>query len=134
MTYISVYDATTGVRQTSYAEGVQAETVDDLKALAKKEYPDAVIVEETEDQWRTMLDNELIYKNGSYQTKPAPTEEEVKASKRAALTAEYNADVDQLSESLKIAELTGDADTVAEIKAEFADLQASYKEEMEALA
>lgn len=62
-----------------------------------------------------------------------PTLEEVKAAKKAALTAEYNADVASLKEALTTAALNGDSELETEIKAEYADLQASYKEELEAL-
>ena len=64
---------------------------------------------------------------------PEPTEAEKKEAQRAALTAEYNAEVASLKESLTTAALNGDTDTEAEIKAEYTELTESYKEELEAL-
>lgn len=64
---------------------------------------------------------------------PEPTDEEKKAAQRAQLTADYKAQVAELTTALQVAELNGDADAKTSIQADFKDLQQSYKEGMEAL-
>lgn len=64
---------------------------------------------------------------------PEPTEAEKKAAQQAELTADYKAQVAELTTALQVAELNGDADAKTSIQADFKDLQASYKEGMEAL-
>ncbi|WP_302221881.1 hypothetical protein [uncultured Acidaminococcus sp.] len=64
---------------------------------------------------------------------PEPTETEKKAVQQAELTADYKAQVAELTTALQVADLNGDADAKASIQSDFKDLQASYKEGMEAL-
>lgn len=64
---------------------------------------------------------------------PEPTEAEKKAAQQAELTADYQAQVAELTTALQVAELNGDTDAKASIQNDFKDLQASYKEGMEAL-
>lgn len=64
---------------------------------------------------------------------PEPTEAEKKAAQQAELTADYKAQVAELTTALQVADLNGDAAAKASIQSDFKDLQASYKEGMEAL-
>lgn len=64
---------------------------------------------------------------------PEPTDEEKKAAQQADLTADYKAQVAELTTALQVAELNGDTDAKTSIQADFKDLQQSYKEGMEAL-
>lgn len=64
---------------------------------------------------------------------PEPTEAEKKAAQQAELTADYKAQVAELTIALQVAELNGDTDAKASIQSDFKDLQASYKDGMEAL-
>lgn len=63
----------------------------------------------------------------TYVAPAAPTPEEQKAS----IKADYDSAVKELSDSMAVALLTGDTDAQASIRADFADLQAQYKEAME---
>lgn len=56
-----------------------------------------------------------------------PTAEDQKAS----IKADYDSAVKELTGSMAVALLTGDTDAQASIRADFADLQAQYKEAME---
>ena len=56
-----------------------------------------------------------------------PTEEDQKA----ALKADYDSAVKDLTDSMAVALLTGDTDAQESIRADFKDLQAQYKEAME---
>ncbi|MCB5829216.1 MAG: hypothetical protein ACLVLA_05260 [Acidaminococcus intestini] len=56
-----------------------------------------------------------------------PTEEDQKA----ALKADYDSAVKELTDSMAVALLTGDTDAQESIRADFKDLQAQYKEAME---
>ena len=60
--YVSVYDADTGERETSYVVGIHGATVDDLKALAAKNYPRGVVIEQDGTAWNEAVQNDLIYK------------------------------------------------------------------------
>lgn len=64
---------------------------------------------------------------------PEPTEAEKKAAQQAELTADYKAQVAELTTALQVAELNGDTDAKASLQSDFKDLQASYKDGMEAL-
>lgn len=56
-----------------------------------------------------------------------PTEEDQKA----ALKADYDSAVKELTDSMAVALLTGDTDAQESIRSDFKDLQAQYKEAME---
>lgn len=63
----------------------------------------------------------------TYVAPAAPTPEDQKAS----LKADYDSAVKELTDSMAVALLTGDAAAQESIRADFADLQAQYKEAME---
>lgn len=62
-----------------------------------------------------------------------PTAEEKLAAVKAQLKADYEAAVESLTSDMATALLRGDADAQKSIQSDFADLQAAYKEESEAL-
>lgn len=60
-----------------------------------------------------------------------PTEEERQEDQKAALKADYDSAVKELSNSMAVALLTGDTDAQESIRADFKDLQKAYKEAVE---
>lgn len=44
--YLSIYNANTGERETSYVVGIHGDSMDELKALAAKNYPKCVAIEQ----------------------------------------------------------------------------------------
>lgn len=62
-----------------------------------------------------------------------PTAEEKKAAALAQLKADYDEAVESLTADMATALLRGDTDAQKSIQSDFADLQAAYKEESEAL-
>lgn len=123
-----------------------SDTVDNfLQDAGAVSVPESVIYDDAQEC--CVVDGEFLpYPNGTYsgyceriqdlldaQAKrtyvpPAePTEEDQKAS----LKADYDSAVKELTDSMAVALLTGDTDAQASIRADFADLQAQYKEAME---
>lgn len=88
LTYLSIYE-TTGERVTSYVTGVHGDTVEELQTKAKVEYPDKIHVVQDALTYNKALQGDLLYKDGAYQAKPEPTEEEKREAELAALDSEY---------------------------------------------
>lgn len=83
---------------------------------------------ETYDGYIAKLSDLIAAKEKREYVAPAePTAEEQKAS----LKADYDSAVQELSNSMSVALLTGDTDAQASIRADFADLQQAYKEAVE---
>lgn len=111
--------------------------VADAVAQGKTAFDDAAVVEVIS------ADDYGLYVSGDYvrgadgkpvkYVAPEPTEAEKKAALQAELTADYKAQVAELTTALQVAELNGDTDAKASIQSDFKDLQASYKDGMEAL-
>lgn len=114
-----------------------SQAVADAVTKGKTAFEDAAVVEVIS------ADDYGLYLSGAYvrgedgkpvkYVAPEPTEAEKKAAQQAELTADYKAQVAELTTALQVAELNGDEDTKASIQSDFKDLQASYKEGMEAL-
>lgn len=124
--YVSVYNADTGERETSYVVGIHGETVDELKALAAKNYPDGVAIEQDGAAWNNAVQNDLIYKNGQLVERPAPTEDEVRKQKLAALDSEYSQKISDVETEMAKANAIGDTDYLAELKEERESLVSEY--------
>lgn len=58
---------------------------------------------------------------------PEPTAAEKAAAKKASLAAEYEAGKKELLESLQAAQLSGNADAIASIQAEYKEFNDAYK-------
>ena len=71
--YVSIYNKDTGERETSYVVGIHGDTVDELKALAAKNYPQGVAIEQDGAAWNEAVQNDLIYRAGQLVQRPAPT-------------------------------------------------------------
>lgn len=99
LTYLSIYDAT-GERVTSFVTGVHGDTVEELQAKAEAEYPDKIHVVQEALTYNKALQGDLLYKDGEYQARPEPTEEELQAQALASLDSEYQAKFDELDEQI----------------------------------
>lgn len=124
--YVSVYNADTGERETSYVVGIHGETMDELKALAAKNYPEGVAIEQDGEAWNNAVQNDLIYKAGQLVERPAPTEDEVREQKLAALDSEYSQKISDVETEMAKANVIGDTDYFNDLKAERETLVSEY--------
>lgn len=124
--YVSVYNADTGERETSYAVGIHGETMDELKALAAKSYPQGVALEQDGTAWNEAVQNDLIYKAGQLVERPAPSEDEVREQKLAALDSEYSQKISDAENEMAKANAIGDTDYFNDLKAERETLVSEY--------
>lgn len=124
--YVSVYNADTGERETSYVVGIHGETVDELKALAAKNYPDGVAIEQDGAAWNEAVQNDLIYKAGQLVERPAPSEDEVREQKLASLDSEYSQKISDVETEMAKANAIGDPDYFNDLKAERETLVSEY--------
>lgn len=124
--YVSVYNKDTGERETSYVVGIHGETVDELKALAVKSYPQGVALEQDGATWNNAVQNDLIYKAGQLVERPAPTEDEVREQKLAALDSEYSQKISDVETEMAKANAIGDTDYFNDLKAERETLVSEY--------
>ena len=124
--YVSVYNADTGERETSYVVGIHGETVDELKALAAKNYPEGVVLEQDGAAWNNSVQNDLIYKAGQLVERPAPTEAEMREQKLSALDSEYSQKISDVETEMAKANAIGDANYFNDLKAEHETLVSEY--------
>lgn len=124
--YVSVYNADTGERETSYVVGIHGKTMDELKALAAKNYPGGVAIEQDGAAWNNALQNDLIYMAGQLVERPAPTEDEVREQKLAALDSEYSQKISDAEAEMAKANAIGDTDYFNDLKAERETLVSEY--------
>lgn len=108
-----------------------AEKLAALKEKAKTLFTDAAVIDVVSaSDYNQYLTGEYVRgadgKPAAY-VAPEPTAEEQKA----ALKADYDSAVKELTDSMAVALLTGDTDAQESIRADFKDLQAQYKEAME---
>lgn len=124
--YLSIYNADTGERETSYVVGIHGETVDELKALAAKNYPQGVAIEQDGTAWNEAVQNDLIYKAGQLVERPAPSEDEVREQKLAALDSEYSQKISDVETEMAKANAIGDSEYLTDLKAERETLVSEY--------
>jgi len=124
--YVSVYNKDTGERETSYVVGIHGDTVDELKALAAKSYPQGVALEQDGTAWNEAVQNDLIYKAGQLVERPAPTEDEVREQKLAALDIEYSQKISDVETEMAKANAIGDTEYLTDLKAERETLVSEY--------
>lgn len=127
LTYLSIYEET-GERVTSYVTGVHGETVEELQIKAKAEYPDKIHVVQDALTYNKALQGDLLYKDGEYQAKPEPTEEEKREAALAALDSEYSAKISDIETEMAKAKAVEDKDYYNDLKAEREELVAEYTE------
>lgn len=125
--YVSVYNADTGERETSYVVGIHGETMDELKALAAKNYPKGIAIEQDGEAWNEAVQNDLIYKADQLVERPAPSEDEVREQKLAALDSEYSQKISDVETEMAKANAIGDdADYFNDLKTERETLVSEY--------
>lgn len=124
--YVSVYNKDTGERETSYVVGIHGDSMDELKALAAKNYPQGVAIEQNGAEWNNAVQNDLIYNAGQLVQRPAPTEEELREQKLTALDSEYSQKISDVETEMAKANAIGDEDYLAELKAERESLVTEY--------
>lgn len=127
LTYLSIYE-TTGERVTSYVTGVHGDTVEELQTKAKVEYPDKVHVVQDALTYNKALQGDLLYKDGAYQAKPEPTEEEKREAALASLDAEYSTKISEVESEMAKAKAVEDEDYYSDLKAEREELVREYTE------
>lgn len=132
LTYLSIYE-TTGERVTSYVTGVHGDTVEELQTKAKVEYPDKVHVVQDALTYNKALQGNLLYKDGAYQAKPEPTEEEKREAELAALDSEYARKISDIETEMAKAKAVEDEDYYNDLKAEREKLVAEYTEKRGAI-
>ena len=132
LTYLSIYE-TTGERVTSYVTGVHGDTVEELQTKAKVEYPDKVHVVQDALTYNKALQGDLLYKDGAYQAKPEPTEEEKREAELAALDVEYANKISEVESEMAKAKAIEDEDYYSDLKAEREELVAEYTEKRGAI-
>ena len=125
LTYVSIYEES-GERVTSYVTGVHADTVEELEELAKKQYPDFTHVVQDALTYNNALQNDLLYKNGEYVSRPEPTEEEKREAALASLDAEYSTKISEVESEMAKAKAIEDEDYYSDLKAEREALVAEY--------
>ena len=116
--YLSIYNKDTGERETSYVVGIHGDTIDELKTLAKQNYPNGIFIEQDGTEWNNAVQNDLIYNAGQFVQRPAPTEDELRQQKLAALDSEYSQKISDVETEMAKANAIGDADYLAELKEE----------------
>lgn len=126
MQYLSIY-SDTGERITSFVTGVHGETAEELKELAKKEYPDNVSVLQIESEYNEAMKGDLLYINGKYSSRPEPSEEEKRESELAALDSEYAEKISAIEGEMARAKAIEDTDYYNDLKTERESLVAEYE-------
>lgn len=124
--YLSIYNNDTGERETSYVVGIHGDSMDELKALAAKNYPQDIAIEQDGAEWNNAVQNDLIYSAGQLVQRPAPTEDELREQKLAALDSEYSQKISDVETEMAKANALGDTDYLAELKAERESLVSEY--------
>lgn len=124
--YLSIYNADTGERETSYVVGIHGDTVDELKALAAKNCPQGIAIEQDGAAWNEAVQNDLIYKAGQLVQRPAPTEEALREQKLTALDSEYSQKISDVETEMAKANAIGDTEYLEELKSERESLVSEY--------
>lgn len=124
--YLSIYNADTGERETSYVVGIHGDSMDELKALAAKNYPQGIAIEQNGAEWNNAVQNDLIYSAGQLVQRPAPTEDELREQKLAALDSEYSQKISDVETEMAKANAIGDTEYLEELKSERESLVTEY--------
>lgn len=124
--YLSIYNNDTGERETSYVVGIHGDSMDELKALAAKNYPQGIAIEQDGTAWNEAVQNDLIYSAGQLVQRPAPTEDELREQKLTALDNEYSQKISDVETEMAKANAIGDTEYLAELKSERESLVSEY--------
>lgn len=83
-------------------------------------------IEQDGAEWNNAVQNDLIYSAGQLVQRPAPTEDELREQKLAALDSEYSQKISDVETEMAKANAIGDADYLAELKEERESLVSEY--------
>lgn len=136
LSYLSIYDGTDGIRKTSYVVCVHGDTVEALKEKAEKEYPGAVYIEQTADEWSTAIQGNLVYdaEKKKLVEPPAPTEEEIRQASLEALDSEYQSKFAAIDSQIVNAVTVYQNDTLTtQLREQRAALAEEYETKREAI-
>ena len=125
LTYLSIYDAA-GERVTSFVTSVHGDTVEELQAKAEAEYPDKIHVVQDALTYNEALQGDLLYKDGEYQARPEPTEDEKRDAALASLDVGYSTKINDIETEMAKAKAVEDEDYYSDLKAEREELVAEY--------
>lgn len=136
--YICGFDAAGNRVYTTICPGKSDDSkVEELKAAAKEQVPNVVVVE------LVSADDYNLYLAGHVRDSktgkpvpyvaPEPTKAERKAANAAAIAAKYEPQLQELKKNMITAVLLDDTDLQAEIKDEYVQLMTEYNKEMEAV-
>ena len=106
-----------GVRQTSYVVGVHADTLEDVKQLAKQTYPTSTILS-GDTQMQAQITNGKAYVNGAFVDIPVTPYEPTKLEKIADIKKYYDTRFETLEQMVLRRRLTN---------GDISDLQEQYK-------
>ena len=106
-----------GVRQTSYVVGVHADTLEDVKQLAKQTYPTSTILS-GDSEMQAQFTNGKAYVNGAFVDIPVTPYEPTKLEKIADIKKYYDTRFETLEQMVLRRRLTN---------GDISDLQEQYK-------
>ena len=124
--YISIYSKETGLRITTFAVGIHGETIEELLKKAVKDYPTAFCVEQTEEEYKHAITNDLIYIDDTLRERPQLSEEEKRQQALSALDAEYERKTSSIEEEMAKAKAIEDEELYADLKTERKELISEY--------
>ena len=124
--YISIYSKETGLRITTFAVGIHGETIEELLKKAVKDYPTAFCVEQTEEEYKHAITNDLIYIDDTLRERPQLSEEEKRQQALSALDAEYERKTSSIEEEMAKAKAIEDEELYADLKTEREELIIEY--------
>lgn len=127
--YISIYSKETGLRITTFAVGIHGETTEELKEKAAEDYPTALCVEQTEEEYCRVITNDLIYIDGTLRERPPISKEEKRQRALSALDAEYERKISSIEEEMAKAKAIEDEELYADLKTEREELISEYAKE-----
>lgn len=138
LVYLILFDKETGERRASYAVGVHADTMEELREIVDNtpEYDGLLRIEDDGAIQNKTADGSHLYLNGELIEKPpyVPTVEEVQAAQIRALDAKYEPLITELeNEIMKSVLVYQDEDYAQELRDELKATKAQYASEREAL-
>lgn len=116
-----------GSKHTALAVGLHGDTVEELRAVVERDYPDKKYL-----KGDSLINNSLgeprSWWDGEKVVIDPLTPEQVEAARVAALNTERAGYEEELHRQLKVAELQGNTEAIESIRNEFAEMTAAYAE------
>lgn len=116
-----------GSKHTALAAGLHGDTLEELRAVAERDYPDKKYIEGD-----SLINNSLGEPRSRWDGEKVVvdplTPEQIEAARVSALNTERAGYEEELHRQLKVAELQGNAEAIESIRNEFAEMTAAYAE------